>query len=94
MSETPNTPVVEPVPAIQTPPVTFKLSPTEVYSQLQSYLAQASQTLAKLQANIDAANKQVSEWNGMRLMVLGQKQVAEDLVKKLVDQPANTDSKS
>jgi hypothetical protein len=73
----------EAVPEVATPPVSFKLTPAEVYSQLVAYDAAATKTLTVLQTNVDTANSQIAEWNRMRMQIIGQKQLVADLAGKL-----------
>jgi hypothetical protein len=68
-------------------PLTFKLNPAEVVEQLRGYYNQAEQSLANLQNNIDAGNRQLDEWKRMQLMIVGQKQVVADLLNKIVEAP-------
>ena len=49
---------------------------------LQSYLQQADKSLANLDNSINSAHKQVDEWQRMKLMIVGQKQLIVDLINK------------
>lgn len=81
MSETTNTPT----PVV---PTQLKLNAGEITEQLKGYLAQAEKSLNQLASNIEAGERQITEWRKIQLMIVGQKQVVVDLLSKIVEAPA------
>ena len=76
-----DTPVQEqPVVAV---PTTFKLTAQEIYTKLQTYTDNADKSMAQLEANITAATNQIKEWQRMQFMIVGQKQLAQNLASQL-----------
>lgn len=54
----------------------------EIVKQLGVYKANADSSLAKIQENIDKVTDQLNGLNRMRLMILGQREIVNDLVSR------------
>jgi len=65
----------------------FKMSTEQIVKLLQGYLAQADTSLTSLQSNIDDATNKLNEWKRMQLIIVGQKQLIQDILSKTVDTP-------
>jgi hypothetical protein len=79
-------------PELSSLPPVFKMQVGDIVKTLQSYAAQADGTLNQLQSNIDTYTKQISEWNKMQIMIVGQKQLIADILSKTVELPVETKS--
>lgn len=65
----------------------FKMSIDETVKMLQNYSVQADNSLTQLQTNIDNATNQLNEWKRMQLMIMGQRQLINDIISKTVVTP-------
>lgn len=58
------------------------LTADELVKQLNVYRSNANASLAKIQENIEKVTEQLNSLNKMRLMVLGQREIVNDLLAK------------
>lgn len=60
----------------------LQMTAQEMLAQLNTYHTNANMSLGKIQENIDKVTEQLNNLNRMRLMVLGQREVVNDLIGK------------
>ena len=71
----------------QTNKAAFKITQEDTVKMLQTYQSNADNSLTQIKANIDNALNQIEEWKRMMLMIVGQKQLIQDILNKTISTP-------
>ena len=71
----------------QTNKAAFKITQEDTVKMLQTYQSNADNSLTQIKANIDNALNQIEEWKRMMMMIVGQKQLIQDILNKTIPTP-------
>ena len=83
-TETPEAILPEP------PKLTLKMTAEEILTQVQTYRSNAEQSLNQLQARINSVSEDLNRLQKIKLMVVGQVDLVNDLFKKMVAEEVTT----
>ena len=83
-TETPEAILPEP------PKLTLKMTAEEILAQVQAYRSNAEQSLNQLQSRINAVTEDLNRLQKIKLMVVGQVDLMNDLFKKMVHEATPT----